>query len=403
MTEILMPRLSDTMEEGVIAAWHKRPGDPVAPGDTLVDIETDKAVMEHEAYEAGALAEILVPEGGTAKIGEPIALLAVAGETVPVRADVPSTPVAREAPEPAPAAPAPVGERDVVRTSPLARRLAREYGVDIAAIPGSGPGGRVVRADVEKAAKALKASEPEAARTGPARTDAAADDAKGSMEAPVSRMRKVAATRLAASKREAPHFYLHRTVDAEALRDFRARVNSGRQTRVSPNDLILKACATALRHHPDLNSSWVDDRLLRHGRVHLGVAVATDDGLLVPVVRDADRLPLTELAARTRELAEGARARTLPPAELSGSTFTVSNLGMFGVDDFQAVINPPEAAILAVGAIRRRPVVVDDAVVPRHTVELTLSVDHRAADGATAARFLEELAGLLEDPLRIVI
>jgi pyruvate dehydrogenase E2 component (dihydrolipoamide acetyltransferase) len=406
MTEILMPRLSDTMEEGVIAAWHKKPGDPVAPGESLVDIETDKAVMEHEAYEEGTLAQILVPEGGTAKIGEPIAVLVGKGEAVP--APVPAAaPAADAAPAPAPepqAAPAAAPAvrdvvRDMVRTSPLARRLAKENGLDIAGIDGSGPGGRVVRVDVERAMEAARATQP---TTAPA--PVVADDAKGSVEVPVSRIGKVAAKRMVQSKRDAPHFYLRRTVDAEALREFRSLVNKGgEERRVSPNDLIVKACASALRRHPQLNSSWIDDRLLRHERVHLGVAVATDDGLLVPVVRDADRLPLTELASRVRELATGARAGTLSPQELSGSTFTVSNLGMFGVDGFQAVINPPEAAILAVGAIRRQPVVVGDHVVPRHTLELNLSVDHRACDGATAARFLAELAELLEEPLRIVV
>ncbi|MCQ4084193.1 2-oxo acid dehydrogenase subunit E2 [Streptomyces sp. RB6PN25] len=425
MTEIFMPRLSDTVEEGVIAAWHKKPGDPVAAGDSLVDIETDKAVMEHEAYEEGTLAEILVPEGGTAKIGEPIAVLVATGETPPTAPTRP--PAAPETPAPARAqaqAPATATAPAVAAaaqpqdgrapTSPLARRLAKEYGLDIAAITGTGPGGRVIRADVENAANAANAgnaakpadaaqaaSTASAAGAAPA---AATDDGKDSVEAPLSRLRKVAARRLVQSKQEAPHIYLRRTVDAEALREFRSVVNDGREeNKVSPNDLILKACATALRRHPDLNSSWVDDRLLHHRRVHLGVAVATDDGLLVPVVRDADRLQLTELAARTRELAAGARARTLTPQELGGSTFTVSNLGMFGVDGFQAVINPPEAAILAVGAISKQPMVVGDEVVARHTLELNLSVDHRACDGATAAQFLAELVDLLEDPLRIVV
>jgi pyruvate dehydrogenase E2 component (dihydrolipoamide acetyltransferase) len=426
MSEILMPRLSDTMEEGVVSAWHKKPGDKVSVGDSLVDIETDKALMEYEAYEDGVLGEILVGEGDTAAIGTPIATLVTDGAVPAPRqpaepAEAPAdVPVPAEAPAavPAEAPAAAASARTRPPSSPLARRIARENGVDLTTLTGSGPGGRIVRADVEAAAldSAVLSTRPSAppAPNAPAAPQAVAsaplpaapataaedDDTE---RVPLSRIRKVTARRLAESMRTAPHFYLTRIVDVEELLAFRATLNAAlAPAKVSVNDLIVKACATALRANPVLNVSFTEEHLLVHKRVHVGVAVALDEGLVVPVIRDTDRKSVSQIGAETRELAGRAREQRLTPQEMSGGTFTVSNLGMFGVDAFTAVINPPEAAILAVGATRKDVVFRDGEVVPRDRMTLTLSIDHRACDGATGAKFLGELAELLENPLRIV-
>ncbi|MFG1855099.1 dihydrolipoamide acetyltransferase family protein [Actinomadura geliboluensis] len=436
MTEILMPRLSDTMEEGVISSWQKQPGDEVAVGDVIVDIETDKAVMEYEAYEAGVLEEILVPEGESAAIGAPIARIAPAGGAKPAAPAEPAAePEAKPEPEPEPAAapeaaapeakaeeaapaaaPARAPERSAATrppSSPLARRLARDHGIDLASLSGSGPGGRIVRADIEAAIRSGGAAEapaaaapaapaaPAPAAPAPAAQARAADE---DVEAvPLNRFRKVAAKRLTESKRDAPHFYLNREVDAEALLAFRKTLNEAlAPAKVSVNDLIVKAVATALREHPAVNVSYTEENLLFHKRIHVGIAVAVEDGLVVPVVKDADRKSVSQIGAESRELAGKAREGKLKLDEMSGGTFSVSNLGMFGVSSFSAVINPPEAAILAVGAVRDEPVVRDGEVVPGKRMAVTLSVDHRATDGATAAQFLARLAELLQNPLLIV-
>ncbi|WP_344207173.1 dihydrolipoamide acetyltransferase family protein, partial [Actinomadura livida] len=295
-------------------------------------------------------------------------------------------------------------------SSPLARRLARDLGLDLAALHGSGPGGRIIRADIEAA---VRAGAPAPAPAQPAAQPAAqpqpaptvrAQAADSDVEAvPLNRFRKVAAKRLTQSKRDAPHFYLNREVDAEPLLAFRATLNEAlAPAKVSVNDLIVKAAATALTEHPAVNVSYTEEDLLFHKRVNVGVAVAVEDGLLVPVIKDADRKSVSRIGRETRELAGKARDGKLTPQEMSGGTFSVSNLGMFGVDSFAAVINPPEAAILAVGAVRDEPVVRDGQVVPGKRMALTLSVDHRATDGATAARFLDRLAALLRNPLLIV-
>ncbi|GAB3978470.1 pyruvate dehydrogenase complex dihydrolipoamide acetyltransferase [Actinoallomurus acanthiterrae] len=424
MSDILMPRLSDTMEEGVISAWHKKPGDKVSAGDSLVDIETDKALMEYEAYEDGVLGEILAAEGETVAIGKPIATLVAEGETVPAARQAPAAEAASattgQAAAPAatvaaaPTAPAPVpaqavetvpagGTRSRPPSSPLARRLARENDVDLATLTGSGPGGRIVRADIEAALKnAPTAPAPAPQVPSPASPVVAEDPDVERL--PLSRIRKVTARRLTESMQTTPHFYLTRIVDVGALLAFRKTLNQALDpAKVSVNDLIVKACATALRANPVLNVSFTEDALLVHKRVNVGVAVALEDGLVVPVIRDADRKSVSQIGEETRELAGRAREQRLTPQEMSGGTFTVSNLGMFGVDAFTAVINPPEAGILAVGATRKDVVVGDDGeFTARDRLTLTLSVDHRACDGATGAKFLGELAELLENPLRIV-
>ncbi|GAA4633378.1 dihydrolipoamide acetyltransferase family protein [Actinoallomurus vinaceus] len=429
MSDILMPRLSDTMEEGVISAWHKKPGDKVTAGESLVDIETDKALMEYEAYEDGVLGEILVAEGETVAIGTPIATLVGAGEAVPAARQAPAAeetsaatgqaaaaPAATVTDAPAATAPVPAqsvetapanGTRSRPPSSPLARRLARENDVDLATLTGSGPGGRIVRADIESALKnapAAPAPAPAPAPQAPSPAAPAVAEDPDVERVPLSRIRKVTARRLTESMQTTPHFYLTRIVDVGALLAFRKTLNEAlNPAKVSVNDLVVKACATALRANPVLNVSFTEDNLLVHKRVNVGVAVALEDGLVVPVIRDADRKSVSQIGEETRELAGRAREQRLTPQEMSGGTFTVSNLGMFGIDSFTAVINPPEAAILAVGGTHKDVVVGDDGeFVARDRLTLTLSVDHRACDGATGAKFLGELAELLENPLRIV-
>ncbi|MFL1378377.1 MULTISPECIES: dihydrolipoamide acetyltransferase family protein [unclassified Nocardiopsis] len=436
MSEIYMPRLSDTMEEGVISTWVKKVGDKVASGDVLVEIETDKAVMEYEAYEDGFLVKQSVSEGETVPIGAVIGVIGDSPDAAPddsgapaaedeaeekaeapagAEAAAPAEPAAEEAPAPAEA---PSGDGERPRTSPLARRLAKEYGLDITRIQGSGPRGRIVRADIEAAAKegtgaAAPAAPAPAAQAAPAAAAATPasqapsfDDGRDSEEVPVGNIRKVIARRLTESKQQVPHFYLRRTIDAEALKTFRGQINeqlASTGAKISFNDLIVKASATALKLHPAVNSSWVDGKLLKHGRINVGVAVAVDTGLVVPVLHDTDKATLSEISGRTRELAGKARDGKLKPQEMSGGTFSVSNLGMFGVDSFSAVINPPEAAILAVGAMRQEAVVVDGEVAVRNRISLELSVDHRAVDGAVGAAFLKDLAEILEEPMRIIL
>ncbi|TNC29413.1 dihydrolipoamide acetyltransferase family protein [Amycolatopsis alkalitolerans] len=418
MTDVLMPRLSDTMEEGVLSTWHKHEGDPVHKGDILAEIDTDKATMELEAYDEGVLARLLVDEGATVPIGTPIAVIVPAGTAPAASLDVPATTSAEKrssAPPPAPPTPPPPRPVPVpsspstvaFRASPLARRLAREHGLDLAAIPGSGPDGRIVRADIHAAiadqAAAPPAPTPVAPRPTTHRTPAADPDTE---EIPLTRVRRLTAQRLAASAQQAPHFYLTRVVDADALVAFRAQVNTDLAetgVRVSVTDLLVKACAQALIAHPQVNSSWGETRLLRHHRVHIGIAVALDEGLIVPVVHDADRKTVSQIGREAHDLAERARAGRLSLDEITGGTFTISNLGMYGIDQFTAVINPPEAAILAVGAAAQEAIVRDGQLAVATTMTLTLSIDHRVLDGATGAQFLADLTALLEHPTRIVL
>lgn len=418
-----MPRLSDTMEEGTIARWLKQPGDHVSPGEAIAEIDTDKATMELEAYDDGVLEEILLPEGASAAIGVAVAVIAGAAEHPLGGGGEAAGPVTAGPAEAAPveAGPAPL------RTSPLARSLARRHGIDLTRIAGSGPGGRIVRHDVE-AAIADNTTTPLPPTAPPAPTPATpapqeavpglgaggyssaggygGDGGSGGEyeEVPLGNVRRLTAERLSESART-PHFDLVVVVDAEALVDFRARVNQSLPVdaeKVTVTDLVIKACARTLSAHRELNASWGGDRILRHRGIHVGLAVAVPEGLVVPVVRDADRAGLVEVARASHDLARRARQRALKPAELSGGTFTVSNLGMYGIDHFTAVINPPQAAILAVGAVGPQPVVRDGQVCVGTTMSLTLSVDHRVLDGASAAQFLAELRETLERPLRIV-
>jgi pyruvate dehydrogenase E2 component (dihydrolipoamide acetyltransferase) len=453
MIEIKMPRLSDTMEEGAISTWRKQPGDTVAIGDVLVEIETDKAVMEYEAYQAGTLAQILVPEGNNADIGAPIALLddgagrpaatvaagseqTAASERTPATLARDSDSVTSASASPGPVAPAPSGNANGSANgssrqiaSPLVRKLVRENHLDLSHVTGSGPGGRIIRADIAGllgAPAAAPTPSPAAVSAAPADLQTAvgltptptapvpatapeADDVRGSHEAPVSQVRRVIARRLSASAREIPHFYVTAAADAQALMDLRATLNAqlteAGRAKVSVNDLMIRACALALREQPDVNVSYGGDDssvMLIHDRINIGVAVAAESGLIVPVITDADAKTVTQLGAEARKLVALAGERKLAPAQTSGGTFTISNLGMFGVEHFTAIINPPESAILAVGATTREPTVVGDAVEPRYRLRYTLSVDHRVIDGALAAKFLQTLTSLIEHPWMII-
>ncbi|ASR39292.1 dihydrolipoamide acetyltransferase [Prauserella marina] len=394
-----MPRLSDTMEDGVIVAWHKQVGDQVGKGEVLAEIETDKAIMELESYDEGILERVLVAEGERVAIGTPIGIVgdgtgSASPAPVPAPAAVAATPLVAGA-----AAVVPDGERGP-KSSPLARKVARELGVELAGVAGTGPGGRIIRRDVESAAR-------EAADTpAPASAVSTVEAGEDTELVPLSSMRRVAAKRLTESKQQAPHFYLTSAIDVTELLAFRGTVNAtlagAGGPKVSVNDLIVKAVAVALRENPDVNVSFAGDDLARHKRINLGIAVAVPDGLVVPVVPDADRKSVSEIAAEAREKGERAREGKLKAAEMSGGTFTISNLGMFGIEQFAAVINPPEAAILAVGAAAEEVKVVEGEFVARKILRVTLSADHRAVDGATGARFLSTLTGLLEAPLRIL-
>jgi pyruvate dehydrogenase E2 component (dihydrolipoamide acetyltransferase) len=425
MAEIVMPRLSDSMEEGVVLKWLKQVGDEVAVGDELVEIETDKANMAYESDVAGTLTEILAQEGDTLEIGAPIAIVGDAGEAPvseasketdegsapqaagPVAAgDPPLPPVAEASSATVPPTAPPADEGGRVKASPLARRIARDTGVDLGSLTGSGPGGRIVKADVEKAE-----GDGVVAESGsPARAEVpggAQETAKGqtTVQEP-TRLQQVVARRMSESKATAPHFYLQTEIDMSAAVEARGRIKAMTpEGEVVPsfNDMVVKACAIALRQHPLANGAYRDGRFELYSRVNVGVAVAARDALVVPTVFDADRKGLREIAADARALAGKVRDGSITPPELSGGTFTVSNLGMYGVTNFSAVINAPQAAILAVGAITEKPVVRDGAITTAHMLGVTLACDHRILYGAPAAEFLARIRGLLEEPLSLAL
>ncbi|MFD6397321.1 dihydrolipoamide acetyltransferase family protein [Nocardia sp. NPDC060249] len=418
MPEIVMPRLSDTMEDGVVSAWLKQVGDQITRGEIVAEIETDKALMELEAYDDGVLERILAEPGVRVAIGEPIAL--VGDGTTSIVDSAAAVPQSG-------AAPADVGStvRDdepqrvshgdtvsvsaragVVKSSPLARKIARELRVDMDSVVGTGPGGRVTKRDVEAAHTAASADistpSPEVSVVAVQPVPASGEFE----EVELTNIQRVSATRLTESKQQAPHFYLTSAIDVTELFAFRARINAtldaAGESKVSVNDLLVKAVAVALRKDPSVNVSFAGDKLLRHQGIHIGVAVATPVGLLVPVIRDADRKSVSEIATESRDKATRARDRKLRAEDMSGGTFTISNLGMFGIEQFTAVINSPESAILAVGAAADELRLDNDEVVARKILRVTMSADHRAIDGAIAAQFLATLKELIEKPLRIV-
>jgi len=447
-TKVHMEALSPTMEEGQLVRWHKSEGDAVSNGEVLAEIETDKATMELVARGDGTLRKVFLAEGGTAQVGAVIAVIAAededisgiegtsgggdapagaetdaaaskeaegAGGAVPAadRARAGATtpagaPASGEAPTaeqaamaaPAPAAataPAPTGNGGRVKASPLARRLAEEMGVDLSRVTGSGPGGRVVKRDVE-AAKAEGVAEPAAAAWTP--------DEEEYQDVPTSQMRKAIAKRLVTSIGPVPTFYLTVDLDMSRVIEARARMNEALEQdglKVSINDIVLKAVAAALRRHPDCNAQWHDGFVRRFNAVHVGVAVAIEDGLITPVVRNAHRKGLVQISAEVRELAGRARDKRLTPEEYTGATFSVSNLGMFGIHEFTAIINPPEAGILAVGGIEETAIVENGVVVVRPRMRATMSCDHRVIDGAQGSRFLQTLRTMLEEPAAILL
>jgi pyruvate dehydrogenase E2 component (dihydrolipoamide acetyltransferase) len=416
MIDITMPRLSDTMEEGTIATWHKQVGDTVKVGDILCEIESDKATMEYEAYDAGTLAEIVVPAGQLVAIGTLIARLDN-GKDSPTKpkaaaaAPVTAAPVAEAAPAPLPtsSAPAVTDAQSGVVASPLVRRLARERNLDLSGVQGSGPGGRIIRADLDKALP-THITEPARGAAMPMASGPLVDEKRGSQEIPFTSVRRVIARRLGESARSIPHFYVTASADAEALVTLRGQLNDrlaelGR-TKVSINDLLVRACALALREHPLVNASFVSDNsatMLVHGRVNVGIAVASPNGLVVPVVTDADVKSVEEIGVEAKDLVKQASTKGLSIDQMSGGTFTISNLGMFGVEEFTAIINPPEGAILAVGGTKKEAVVVNDEIQIRHVMRYTLSADHRIIDGALAAQFLQTLGRLIENPVSLIL
>jgi pyruvate dehydrogenase E2 component (dihydrolipoamide acetyltransferase) len=443
MADVVMPRLSDSMEEGTILQWLKQVGDEVSVGDELVEIETDKANMAYESDVAGTLSEILVQEDETVPIGTPIARVdgegsaplaagPVVGEGGALRADAerpsstPPTPTPPAEEAAINAAPQASSRDGRIKASPVARRIASERGLDLGELEGSGPGGRIVKADVEREAASAggaasggprteaqppPAGPPEAV-TGPAASAVSPETprpetAKGEVTyEELSKLQSTISRRMAESKATAPHFYLEAEVDMSRLVAARAQIKAeAKEGDVVPsfNDMVVKACALALREHPRANGAYRDGRFELYSRVNVGVAVSAKDALVVPTVFDADQKSLRQIASDARALAQRVRDGQITPPELSGATFTVSNLGMFGIDSFAAVINPPQAAILAVGAIAERPVVRDSSIGTAHLMRVNLACDHRILYGAPAAEFLARVRSLLEEPLSLAL
>ncbi len=416
ITVIRMPLLSDTMTEGVIAEWHKKVGDKVKDDDVLADVETDKATMEVMGYATGTLLHIGVEKGQAAKVNGIIAIVGPEGTDVAsilAAGDAPAAPKAETAEAPkeeakTEAAPAAVANANGGRiiASPLAKKIAKEKGIDLAQVAGSAEGGRIIKKDIENFTPSAAPAKVEA----PASTEKAASapviptyvGEEKYTEKPVSQMRKVIAKRLGESLFTAPHFYLTISIDMDNAMAARTAINAVAPVKVSFNDIVIKAVAVALKQHPAVNSSWGGDKIRFNEHTNIGVAMAVEDGLLVPVVRFADGKSLSHISAEVKAYGAKAKAKKLQPSDWEGSTFTVSNLGMFGIDEFTSIINSPDGAILSVGAIQAVPVVKNGAVVPGNVMKLTLGCDHRVVDGATGAAFLQTLKGLLEEPIRLL-
>jgi pyruvate dehydrogenase E2 component (dihydrolipoamide acetyltransferase) len=428
-----MPRLSDTMKEGTLARWVSKLGDSIEPGDEFAEVETDKAVMTFESFDEGVLLALLIEEGDTVPLGTPIAILGEEGEDIagvlsdmqakadagkaiseaggPVDEKKAAAPAPSPEPEPvaAPvvAAPAPVASPEAqvasapsagvgadgirIKASPLARRIAADKGIDLATVAGSGPQGRIIKRDLEGLDATRRVAR--SARRAP----------KEDTVVRASQMRKAIASRLIEAKQGAPHFYLNMTINCDRLVDFRRQLNASQSdVKLSYNDLVMRACVVALLDHPEVNAAWEGNQIRQFGGVHIGFAVALPTGLITPVVRNAEGKGLIEMAQEVRSLAGRARDQQLQPDEYTGNSFCVSNLGMFGIERFTAIINPPAACILAVGALREEPVVVDGNIQVGHTMTVSLSCDHRAVDGATGAQFLADLKHVIENPVNIL-
>ncbi len=421
VTVVRMPLLSDTMTEGVIAEWHKKVGDKVKDDDILADVETDKATMEVMGYAEGTLLHIGVEKGQAAKVNGIIAIVGPEGTDISgilSQGDAPAkpaaaadkksdAPVAEKAAESKEEAPASSGSGERLKASPLAKRIAKDKGIDLSQVAGSADGGRIIKKDIENfkpaaaSASTAPSSAPAAEKAAPVIPQYVGEEKF--TEKPVSQMRKVIAKRLAESLFTAPHFYLNISIDMDNAIAARTAINSVAPVKVSFNDIIIKAVAVALKQHPAVNSSWGGDKIRFNEHTNIGVAMAVEDGLLVPVVRFADGKSLSHISAEVKEYGQKAKAKKLQPADWEGSTFTVSNLGMFGIDEFTSIINSPDGAILSVGAIQQIPVVKNGAVVPGNVMKLSLGCDHRVVDGATGAAFLQTLKGLLEEPIRLLV
>jgi len=416
VTVVTMPRLSDTMEEGTVATWLKKVGEEVEEGDILAEIETDKATMEFESFQSGNLLYVGLNEGETAKVDSLLAIIGPKGTDISGLAknfkvdggdekkEAPKAETKKETPKTEPKKVEAKKETPKVSTSntssgrvfvsPLAKKMAEEKGINLSQVNGSGENGRIVKRDIENFTPAAQsASVGKFVPTGQEDFD----------EVPNSNMRKAIAKNLAKSKFTAPHYYLNVEFDMENAIAFRAQYNSIPDTKISYNDMIVKACALALKQHPQVNSQWFDDRMQLNNHVHIGVAVAVPDGLLVPVVKFANEQSLTQIGAAVREYAGKARNKKLSLEEMEGSTFTVSNLGMFGIDSFTSIINQPNSAILSVGNIVEKPVVKNGQIVVGNTMKLCLACDHRTVDGATGAQFLQTLKGYIENPVTMLV
>ncbi|MEZ4932913.1 MAG: pyruvate dehydrogenase complex dihydrolipoamide acetyltransferase [Saprospiraceae bacterium] len=429
MAEVIrMPRMSDTMEEGNIVAWHKKEGDPIEQGDLLAEIETDKATMDFESLWEGHLLHIAVKEGAV-PVEAVIAVIgekgedweaALAGEKASSNGHEAAAP-AEEKEKAAPAAAvaevaatAPVETHDTARimASPLAKSIAKEAGIDLASVTGTGGNGRIVKKDIEAFIDTKPAAAPaaapadaptKAAPSAPAVPAFTIGAGESYEDKTLSQMRKVIARRLGESKFTAPHFYLTVDINMDKAVAIRPQLNEISPVKISFNDIVIKACAVALQQHPAINSSWLGDRIRYNHHINIGVAVAVEDGLLVPVVRHANMKSLSQINNEVKVLAGKAKDRKLQPEEMTGNTFTISNLGMFGIEEFTAIINPPDACILAVSSIVKKPIVKGDEIVPGNMMKVTLSCDHRVVDGATGAQFLQTLKGILEEPIRLLV
>lgn len=420
---VLMPRLSDTMTEGVIAGWQKNIGDTVKKGDVLADIETDKATMELESYKDGILLYQGAKAGEKILVNDLLCVIGAAGTNVDAivaavkngaTAAAPAAAAPTASPAAAPAAPAqataaaPAAQVVVnegrIFASPLARKMAEERGIDLKYVKGTGDNGRITKFDIDGyVPAAASATAPTMGASAPAFVQAAQQGVVSFEDQPVSQMRKTIARRLSESLFTAPHFYITMTIDMDAAVAARAKINEVAPVKISFNDMVVKATALSLKQHPKINSSWLGDTIRTNHHVNIGIAVAVDEGLLVPVVRFADTKSLSEIGVTVKGFAQKAKDKKLQPADWEGSTFTISNLGMFGVDEFTAIINPPDACILAVGGIAQVPVVKNGQVVPGNVMKVTLSCDHRVVDGAAGAAFLQTLKSLLEEPLRMLV
>ena len=429
---INMPKLSPTMEEGVLAKWTKKVGDKIAPGDVIAEVETDKANMDFPLEDEGVLLKLLVEEGTTVKLGDPVAILGEPGETLadagaapkaepktpdakkaePPKAEPPKAEpkAATKSAEPAATAPAaaPAASNARVKASPLARKIAREQGVDLHALTGSGPFGRIVQQDILDAAKAGSQGSGAPAGAPPqVRAYVPSGVSAADVTVPASQMRKTIAKRLVEAKLTVPHIYLTAEATIDSLLDLREQTNTALGIKLSVNDLVIKALAVALRRIPDANVSWTDAGIVKHGRIDLGVAVSVPDGLITPVIRDADQKGIAAISAEVRALAARAKEKKLKPEEYTGGTASISNLGMYGVREFTAIINPPEAVILAVGTTEKRAIVVEkngvDTVVIARRMTLTLSCDHRVVDGVLGAQLLAEVVRTLQNPLALAV